>query len=62
MVAPPARAVSLVAMCSGVGTARWREAYSDQKEGSEMVASKNEVRSARKPVIDSGTNRPPKEP
>lgn len=62
MVAPPARAVSLLDMCRGVGWACWNEAYSAQKEGSEMVASKNEVRSVRKPMMDSGTNRPPKEP
>lgn len=62
MVAPPARSVSLLAICRGVGKGRWNLEYSSQKEGSETVASKNEVRSWRKPIIDSGTNRPPKEP
>lgn len=61
MVAPPARAVNFEAVCNGV-RARWNVAYSSQNEGSEIVASKNDVSSYKNPIIDSGANRPPKEP
>lgn len=59
MVAPPARLVNFPAMCSGVARERWNVAYSSQNEGSETVASKNDVSSYRNPIIDSGANRPP---
>lgn len=62
MVAPVAESESLLARVNGVCWERWKVAYSAQKDGSETAASKTEVSSWRKPMIDSGTNWPPNEP